>query len=204
MCKGITRRIVYLFLLYILHSNVFAHGGVFLEDDLCVIQIGFFKAHFTIYQPEIAGNKEFCEDIPNLGSSLFVLDYLHDSLKRLPVDFRIIQNPTNLERSTTWQDIDTLNNLDQHTVFYQSDIIAHNGILQADYTFTKTGHYVGIITTQQPGLDKTYRAVFPFKVGIRNHSYLPLFLALLALLELAYLYSNGVLQRWYTKYKTRQ
>ena len=30
--------------------SVHAHGGVFLEDDQCVIQIGFYKAHFKIYQ----------------------------------------------------------------------------------------------------------------------------------------------------------
>ena len=29
-----------------------AHGGVSMEDDLCVIKIGFLKAHFTGYQPK--------------------------------------------------------------------------------------------------------------------------------------------------------
>ena len=30
----------------------YAHGGVFLEEDVCVIEVGFFRAHFTIYQPQ--------------------------------------------------------------------------------------------------------------------------------------------------------
>ena len=201
MCKGYTRKTVYIVLFYLIHSNVFAHGGVFLEDDLCVIQIGFFKAHFTIYQPETSGNEEYCEDIPNTGSSIFVLEYLHESLKHLPVDFRIIRNVTDLGRATSWTDIAKLKNLDPYTEFYQSGIVAQNGTLQSVYYFMEKGHYVGIITTQQPGNEKIYRAIFPFTVGVTSYSFLPLFIGLLLLVEIFYLYSNGTLQQWYKKYK---
>ncbi len=194
---------ILIFLFYILHSNVLAHGGVFLEDDLCVVQMGFFKAHFTIYQPQTSANKEFCEDIPNASQSLFVLDYLHDSLKLMPVDFRIIKNITNLGRATQWGDIAELNNLDEHTIFHQPAIIAPTGTLTMEYSFPDTGHYVGIISTQQPGHDKIYRAVFPFKVGVSNYGFLPLFLALILAVEIYYLYSNGTLARWISRYKNR-
>ncbi len=200
MCKGATLRIACIFFFYIFHSSVFAHGGVFLEDDLCVIQIGFFKAHFTIFQPEITANKEYCEDLPNADESLFVLDYMHESLKQMPVDFRIIKNITNKGRATTWQDIVKINNLDKYTVYYQSAKVAQNGTLQAEYNFSDTGHYVGIVTTQQSGNDKIYRAVFPFKVGVSSYGFLPLFLALIFVIEIYYLYSNGILQRWHTRY----
>ena len=199
MCKGYALKYLALIFIYAIHNHVSAHGGVFLEDDLCVIQIGFFKAHFTIFQPEITANKEYCEDIPNAGSSLFILDYLHESLNQLPVDFRIIKNVTNQGRNTSWQDIIKLNNLEEHTVYYQPAIVAQNGTLQAEYSFSHTGHYVGIVTTQQPGSEKIYRAVFPFNVGIDNFSYLPLFLGLILLVELIFLYSNGTLSRWYNK-----
>ena len=70
---------------------VFGHGGVVMEEDLCVINIGFYRAHFTVYQPQTSANEEFCEDLPDAGETIFVLDYLHDSMKRVPVDFRIIK-----------------------------------------------------------------------------------------------------------------
>ena len=201
MYKGHTLKSLALFLIYLLPNQLLAHGGVFVEDDLCVIQIGFFKAHFTIYQPEIAGNKEYCEDIPNTGTSLFILDYLHESLNTLPVDFRIIKNVTDHGRATTWQHLSAINDLEQHTVYYQPDMVVLNGTLEAEYNFTETGHYVGIVTTRQPGNQKIYRAVFPFKVGVSTLGYLPLFIGLILLVELFYLYSNGTLQAWFSRLK---
>ena len=43
-------------------GNSSAHGGVVAEEDLCVIEIGVYRAHFTIYQPESRASEEFCED----------------------------------------------------------------------------------------------------------------------------------------------
>jgi len=63
-----------------------------MTDDVCVMQIGFMRAHFTGYQPSVDGNKEFCEDIPNVVKSVFVIDYLHNYLRKLEVDFRIIKD----------------------------------------------------------------------------------------------------------------
>ena len=205
MCKGFTPKhlAAYLFLFFILNETATPHGGVFVEDDLCVIQIDFFKAHFTVYQPQKNANKEFCEDLPNAAESLFVLDYLHDSLKSMPVDFRIIKNPTNLGRATKWEDIIKLKSIDQHTVYYQPALVAQDGTLTSEYSFSETGNYVGIITTQQQGNEKIYRAVFPFKVGTSNIGYLPLFLMLILLVEIYYLYSNGSLKRWLNKFSNR-
>ena len=73
--------------------------------------------------------------------------------------------------------------------------IAQDNALTAEYVFTEGGEYVGIVTTQQPGEDKIYRAVFPFRVGGESLGYLPLFIGFILLLEIYYLYSNGALQR---------
>ncbi|MDZ7685760.1 MAG: hypothetical protein U5O39_12760 [Gammaproteobacteria bacterium] len=48
-----------------------AHGGVVLEDDMCVIKIGFLKAHFTLYQPAARGNEEFCGEVPVSGGTRY-------------------------------------------------------------------------------------------------------------------------------------
>ena len=44
----------------------FAHGGVAFEEDLCVINIDFLQAHFTVFQPE---TREFriIRDINEVG-----------------------------------------------------------------------------------------------------------------------------------------
>ena len=63
----------------LLNSNSsFSHGGVAFEEDLCVITINFMQAHFTVFQPEVSQNEEFCEDIPNATTSVFVMEYLQD------------------------------------------------------------------------------------------------------------------------------
>ncbi|MEX0708671.1 MAG: hypothetical protein WD078_11960, partial [Woeseia sp.] len=67
---------------------VMAAGGLVLRNDVCVLTIGFYDAHFTAYQPDARGNEEFCEHLPGAGKTIFVIDYLHRSLKEVPVDFR--------------------------------------------------------------------------------------------------------------------
>ena len=200
MCKGLALHLAYIVFFFILSGDSFSHGGVFIDDDQCVIQIGFFKAHFTAYQPEKNANKEFCEDLPHVSETLFVLDYLHDSLKQMPVDFRIIKNPTNRGRSTRWEDIAKLENIDHHTVFYQPSVIARDAVLTAEHVFFEDGNYIGIVTTKQAGIDKVYRAIFPFHVGANRIGYLLPFLALLLLVEIYYLYSNGTLLRLRNKF----
>jgi hypothetical protein len=50
-----------------------AHGSVTPDADLCLIRIGFFRAHFKVYLPETRGHDDFCEDLPDIGSSIFVM-----------------------------------------------------------------------------------------------------------------------------------
>ena len=79
-------------LLLMVNQSALAHGGVVLEEDRCVINIGFLTAHFTVYQPESRANEEYCEDIPDVTNSVFVMEYLHDFLREMPVDFRIVED----------------------------------------------------------------------------------------------------------------
>ena len=61
-------------------NSVVGHGGVAFEEDLCVISINFMQAHFTVFQPETSQSDEFCEDIPDITNSVFIMEYLHDLL----------------------------------------------------------------------------------------------------------------------------
>lgn len=152
-----------------LAPNALAHGGVVLEDDLCVIRIGFLKAHFTGYQPDTSGNEEFCEDIPYVSRSVFVIDYLHDFMREMPVDFRILNDAEKLGRFARWEDVAAMADIEAETVYYLPPDVHGDGVLKAEYGFDQAGYYIGVITAQHPTEDKVYRAVFPFQVGQPNY-----------------------------------
>lgn len=155
-------------LAFIMPVQAFAGGGVILSDDVCIITVGFYTAHFTAYQPQTSGNTEFCEDLPDTGETIFVLDYLHASLKEVPVDFRIIRDTTGLGEFVKWEDLEDLPNLNELTVFYQPPLVQPSATFRITYAFAEKGDYVGIVTAGHPSNDKIYTAVFPFSVGASN------------------------------------
>jgi len=169
---------------------VTGHGGVAMEDDMCVIKIGFLKAHFTGYQPKTYGSQEFCEDIPEVANSVFVIDYLHDFLKEMQVDFRIIRDINNFGIFANWDDITGLEDIEQDTVFYQPPVNRQDGVLTVNYNFQQAGGYIGIVTAAHPEKDKTYNAVFFFQVGGSSYGYIPLFIALVILAQVLYWHTN--------------
>ena len=142
-----------------------AGGGVILRNDTCIITIGFYEAHFTAYQPDTRGDEEFCEDLPDAARATFVLDYLHPSLKEVPVDFRIIRNATGKGEFARPSDVEALGELASHTVFYQPPVVRENGTFLVEHPFDSDGEYIGIVTAGHPSNDNVYVSVFPFAVG---------------------------------------
>ena len=169
------------FALILYCATAFGHGGVMIEEDQCIIQFGFYKAHFTVYQPATSGDDEYCEDLPDSGPTVFLLYYLHNSLGQVPVDFRIIRNATGLGRFAKWSDLEKIGNLDPLSVFYQAPAVRPEGILMVEHDFDQDGEYIGIVTATHPTNGKTYRAVFPFQVGRGKFFYASVALIILAL-----------------------
>jgi hypothetical protein len=146
-------------------------GGVILRGDVCIIEIGFYDASFTAYQPPNSGNEEFCEDLPDTGETIFVLDYLHASLREVAVDFRIVRDTTGLGQFVQHEDILALDDLQAITVFYAPPAIKPGGSFRVEHTFLEKGDYVGVVTAGHPSNDSVYNAVFPFTVGAVNYPY---------------------------------
>ena len=169
--------------LFFVSSYAVAHGGVMYDEDMCVLNMGFLMAHFTGYQPEVRGAEEFCEDIPEVGESVFVIDYLHDFMKEMPVDFRIIKDVENFGQYAQWDDIAGLDDIERDTIFYLPPEKRTDGVLTASYRFEAAGGYNGIVTARHPTEDKNYNAVFFFQVGGTGYGYLPLFAALIVLVD---------------------
>ncbi|MCH7834425.1 MAG: hypothetical protein IH911_05030 [Proteobacteria bacterium] len=146
-------------------ASAIAGGGVVLQDDVCKIKIGFYEAHFTAFQPETSGNRQFCEDLPDVGPTIFVLDYLHDSMKEVPIDFRIIRDVTGLGQFVRLGDVQAIADIDAHTVYYHPPTIETDASLVVEPTLAEEGAYIGIVTAGHPTTDEIYSAVFPFEVG---------------------------------------
>ena len=142
-----------------------AGGGVVLSEDQCIMTIGVYEAHFTAFQPDTRGNTQFCEDLPDTGTTLFTLDYLHASLREVPVDFRVIRNVTGQGPFAREEHIDEIPDLQAVTVAYQPPVVRPGGNLTVDVIFDQPGEYVGIVTAGHPTRDIQFRSVFPFAVA---------------------------------------
>lgn len=163
-------------------NNSFAHGSIVADADLCIIQVGYFQAHFKIYLPTEKKHTEFCEDLPTGGEAVFVMEYIHGELGEVLMDFRIIHNVTGQGIYTRMDDVEKISNIEQFTVFYQP-AEQHSDVFMALHNFDEQGEYLGIITARDSASGETYSAVFPFEVGYTRFGYLPLFIVLLLLVQ---------------------
>ena len=144
--------------------TAFPHGGVVLEEDICLIKVGFYQAHFTVFQPESRQHEQFCEDLPDIGESIFVLEYLHDGLESLEVDFRIIENTTGNGSFANKEDVDRLDDIEAVTVFYQPPLKTPTSSRYC-MSLTKRADLSVLSPPRDDNTSKIYTAVFPFETG---------------------------------------
>lgn len=170
--------------LLISSSPAAAHGSVALEDDLCAIQIGYLKAHFKVYLPLTHQHRDFCEDLPAGGESVFVMEYQHSGLSDVPIDFRIIRNVTGMGTFARWEHVAEIEDLDTVTVFYQEPRVAPD-VFSVLHRFDEDGEFIGIVTAAVDA-SNPYTAVFPFEVGFTGFGYWPVIVLLVLALQLNY------------------
>ena len=104
------RPLTFLLLFSVLNLGLYpwdssAHGSATPENDLCIIRIGYYRAHFKIYLPLTREHDEYCEDIPATGEAIFVMEYEHSGLGDVPIDFRVIRNVTGKANFTILEDV---------------------------------------------------------------------------------------------------
>lgn len=185
-------RFLMLLLFCVFHAPLLrAHGSVTAEGDVCLIRIGFYTAHFKVFQPQRSGEREYCEDLPAAGESVFVMDYVHQGLADVPIEFRIIRNATGLGRFARLDDVTALGDLDALTVFHQP-AVREPGVFTVLHEFTGDGEFLGLVSVRHPDTGELYEAVFPFSVGAQGWGLVPLFVALAVLAQLLYWKSTGL------------
>ncbi len=139
-------------------SAAHAHGGLSMDEDYCKLRVGKYFIHFTGYQPENTTTKEFCEDIPATGRTIFVLDYVSDALRDLPIEVRIVRdsgNPAN-EADAAKSSADT--------VLHVPAKVYPTGTLHFEHNFQAPGKFVGLVSVMDAG-QQNLVSRFPFSVG---------------------------------------
>ena len=131
-------------------TQVQAHGGLALADDMCVLTVGPYRMHFTGYQP-LSQEEEFCEDIPEVGKTVIALDYIQEELRPLTTEVRIIRDTGSEE------------NLDAITVFHIPPKVYPAASIAIEHSFPEKGKFVGLVTVSGGAQD--YVSRFPFSVG---------------------------------------
>jgi hypothetical protein len=145
-----------------------AHGGVSLEDDICVMQVGRFRAHFTGYQPRERASQEFCEDIPEFAPAIIVLDFVDMALRKMPIDFRVVRDVNDIGIYATLEDLGSAEDIEKATIFYREPGVHPRGSLDVSLNFDQPGAYIGILTARDTEASRIYTSVFPFSVGVTN------------------------------------
>ena len=140
------------------NTAVYAHGGVSIEFDTCILKIGSYRMHLTGYQPETSGGEEFCEDIPATGNAVIVLDYVDDPLRDMMTGVRVIEKDSWTAAQSPSGDDQAKTILDVPPKLYKA------GSVKIERRFDKPGYFVGFLTAEKEGQEKLVSR-FPFSVG---------------------------------------
>ena len=133
-------------------SAALGHGALSMDEDACKLAVGPYFMHFTGYQPSSAGNQEFCEDIPNTGQTIMVLDSIDDILREMEIEIRVIQDvPGGVDPQGD-------------DVIYQPFRNNSRGSITVMHNFEQKGPFVGLVSARRG--DEQYTARFPFSVGL--------------------------------------
>jgi hypothetical protein len=136
-------------------SSAFAHGGVKLEQDECVLRIGPNTMHFIGYQ-RTGGDAEFCEDIAKTGPTVIALTAVSPDLRDMAIGIRVVKDVGEEKEKA---DIDAV------TVAYLTPKVYRNGTMTFEHDFKDAGRYVGIVTVTDD-FGNEWISRFPFSVGL--------------------------------------
>lgn len=178
-------------LLALASASVSAHGGVSMEDDVCVLRVGPYRAHFAGYQPEFRATQEFCEDIPELGKAIIVVDFIDPALRKHIVEFRVLRDAGALGMNARYEQLGSEADIEAATLHRAAPDRYPRGTLTFEQTFSEPGWYIGLFSATDPQTGQTLHSVFPFRVGVRNvWGYVPGFVLVLALSVLIYRFTG--------------
>lgn len=152
----------------LLTTAAYAHGGVGMVDNRCVLRIGPDIMFFTGYQPQNS-REEFCDDVPNIGQTVVALDMQETELREMLTEIRIIKDEGTHTRMNglpvlTDAELSSKELLDPVTIAYFAPKKYPTGTLTFEHTFPERGKFIGIVTVVNDHGQK-FVSQFPFAVG---------------------------------------
>ena len=178
----------------LLSSGAYAHGGVGMQDNRCVLRIGPDLMFFTGYQPQNS-REEFCDDVPNTGQTVVALDMQEIELRNMLTEIRLIKDDgthTQMNGLPFLSDAELANKaaLDAVSIAYFPPKKYPTGTLTFEHTFPENGKFIGIVTVENDH-GQRFVSQFPFSVGQQLGKSLAFYGLILAGLV------AGVLGIWY-------
>jgi hypothetical protein len=185
----------------LLSSGAYAHGGVGMQDNRCVLRIGPDLMFFTGYQPQNS-REEFCDDVPNIGQTVVALDMQEIELRNMLTEIRLIKDDgthTQMNGLPFLSDAELANKaaLDAVSIAYFPPKKYPTGTLNFEHTFPENGKFIGIVTVENEH-GQRFVSQFPFSVGQQLGKSLAFYGLILAGL------AAGVLGIWYYGGKQRK
>ena len=132
-----------------------AHGGVKLEQDECVMQLGPNTLHFIGYQRS-GEEQEFCQDIAQTGPTVIALSAVSPELRDMAIGVRVVKDVGEAAEKA---------NPDAITIVNIEPKVYRNGILTFEHDFKDAGRYVALVTVRDD-LGNEWVTRFPFGVGL--------------------------------------
>jgi len=171
----------------LLTSAAYAHGGVGMVDNRCVLRIGPDIMFFTGYQPQNS-REEFCDDVPNTGQTVVALDMQDTELRAMLTEIRLIKDDgthTRMNGLPVLSDAELASKelLDPVTIAYFPPKQYPTGTLTFEHTLPENGKFIGIVTVRNEH-GQTFVSQFPFSVGQPIARNIGMYVGLLVVLAL--------------------
>ena len=128
-----------------------------LDKNFCILKFGPYGMHLTEYQPDISDRQELCGDIPSIGRTVVVLDFIEGDLRSLPVEVRVIKD------TGSEQDLQAI------TIIHIPAKVYPGGFINFEHNFDKPGKFIGVVTVNGKEI---HVARFPISVeegGVVSH-----------------------------------
>lgn len=156
-------KVFYVLLLALVSTVSWGHGGVANDGNECKLSVGPYMMSFSGYQPENNVSKQFCDDMPGVGKSIIVLDFIDNKLRDMTVNFRVLKTDSAAEGNA---DDAKVNDAELAQVPFFEIPAKHypTGSMTISQNFKEKGHFIGYVIIE--GENEKFISRFPFSVGL--------------------------------------
>ncbi|RTL80508.1 MAG: hypothetical protein EKK29_19115 [Hyphomicrobiales bacterium] len=131
-------------------------GGPIQQVEQCVSKIGPDVLTFTFYQP-LKSRNQFCQEIPETGPTIIVIDSMQDELRDMTIELRLIKATGSIDSEMMWNEKSVEASLPP-TKF-------NSGTITYEHNFLERGKYAVLIRAKGENGSKEYNSTFEFTVG---------------------------------------